>query len=48
MNKKVFTVPWWKKETIEEQRKTLQEQEKEIERQTRRILDKLGKPEVHD
>ena len=42
-----FTVPWWKKLTVEEQRKTLEEQEKEIERQTKEILDRLGKPEVH-
>lgn len=43
----LFTVPWWKKPTVEEQRKTLEEQEKEIERQTKEILDRLGKPEVH-
>ena len=44
---KLFTFPWWKKPTVEEQRKTLEEQEKEIERQTKEILDRLGKPEVH-
>lgn len=43
----LFTVPWWKKPTVEEQRKTLEEQEKEIERQTKEILDRLGKPDVH-
>ena len=43
----LFAVPWWKKPTVEEQRKTLEEQEKEIERQTKEILDRLGKPEVH-
>jgi len=43
----LFTVPWWKKPTVEEQRKTLEEQEKEIERQTKEILKRLGKPDVH-
>ena len=43
----LFAVPWWKKPTVEEQRKTLEEQEKEIERQTKEILDRLGKPDVH-
>ena len=43
----LFTVPWWKKPTVEEQRKTLEEQEKEIERQTKEILDRLGKPDVY-
>ena len=43
----LFAIPWWKKSTVEEQRKTLEEQEKEIERQTKEILDRLGKPEVH-
>ena len=43
----LFTVPWWKKPTVEEQRKTLEEQEKEIERQTKEILDRLGKPDEH-
>ena len=43
----LFTVPWWKKPTVEEQRKTLEEQEKEIERQTKEILDRLGKPDLH-
>jgi len=43
----LFTIPWWKKPTVEEQRKTLEEQEKEIERQTKEILKRLGKPEVH-
>ena len=44
----LFTVPWWKKPTVEEQRKTLEEQEKEIERQTKEILDRLGKDDLHD
>ena len=43
----LFAVPWWKKPTVEEQRKTLEEQEKEIERQTKEILKRLGKPEIH-
>tara|TARA_E500000318_G_scaffold83331_1_gene78935 strand:+ start:698 stop:841 length:144 start_codon:yes stop_codon:yes gene_type:complete len=43
----LFTVPWWKKPTVEQQRKTLEEQEKEIERQTKEILKRLGKPDVH-
>ena len=43
----LFTVPWLKKSTVEEQRKTLEEQEKEIERQTKEILKRLGKPEIH-
>jgi len=43
----LFTIPWWKKPTVEEQRKTLEEQEKEIERQTKEILKRLGKPEIH-
>ena len=43
----LFAIPWWKKSTVEEQRKTLEEQEKEIERQTKKILDRLGKPDVH-
>lgn len=44
----LFAVPWWKKPTVEEQRKTLEEQEKEIERQTKEILDRLGKDDLHD
>ena len=44
----LFAIPWWKKPTVEEQRKTLEEQEKEIERQTREILDRLGKDDLHD
>ena len=43
----LFTVSWWKKPTVEEQRKTLEEQEKEIERQTKEILKRLRKPDVH-
>ena len=43
----LFAIPWWKKPTVEEQRKTLEEQEKEIERQTKEILKRLGKPDVH-
>jgi len=37
----LFAIPWWKKPTVEEQRKTLEEQEKEIERQTKEILKRL-------
>ena len=44
----LFAIPWWKKPTVEEQRKTLEEQEKEIERQTKEILDRLGKDDLHD
>ena len=44
----LFTVPWWKKPTVEEQRKTLEEQEKEIERQTKEILDRLGNDDLYD
>ena len=44
----LFAVPWWKKPTVEEQRKTLEEQEKEIERQTKEILDRLGEDDLHD
>ena len=44
----LFAVPWWKKPTVEEQRKTLEEQEKEIERQTKEILDRLGKDDLYD
>ena len=44
----LFAIPWWKKQTVEEQRKTLEEQEKEIERQTKEILDRLGKDDLHD
>ena len=44
----LFAVPWWKKPTVEEQRKTLEEQEKEIARQTKEILDRLGKDDLHD
>ena len=44
----LFAVPWWKKPTVEEQRKTLEEQEKEIERQTKEILDRLGNDDLHD
>ena len=44
----LFAVPWWKKPTVEEQRKTLEEQEKEIERQTKEILDRLGDDDLHD
>ena len=44
----LFAVPWWKKPTVEEQRKTLEEHEKEIERQTKEILDRLGKDDLHD
>ena len=44
----LFTVPWWKKSTVEEQRKTLEEQEKEIERQTKEILDRLGNDDLYD
>ena len=44
----LFAIPWWKKPTVEEQRKTLEEQEKEIERQTREILDRLGKDDLHN
>ena len=43
----LFAIPWWKKPTVEQQRKTLEEQEKEIERQTKEILKRLGKPDVH-
>ena len=44
----LFAIPWWKKPTVEEQRKTLEEQEKEIERQTKEILDRLGKDDLYD
>ena len=44
----LFAIPWWKKPTVEEQRKTLEEQEKEIERQTKEILDRLGEDDLHD
>lgn len=44
----LFAIPWWKKPTVEEQRKTLEEQEKEIERQTKEILDRLGDDDLHD
>ena len=44
----LFAVPWWKKPTVEEQRKTLEEQEKEIERQTKEILDRLGEDDLRD
>ena len=44
----LFAVPWWKKPTVEEQRKTLEELEKEIERQTKEILDRLGEDDLHD
>ena len=44
----LFAVPWWKKPTVEEQRKTLEEQEKEIERQTKEILDRLGNDDLYD
>jgi len=45
----LFAIPWWKKPTVEEQRKTLEEQEKEIERQTKEILKRLTtKDELHD
>ena len=44
----LFAVPWWKKTTVEEQRKTLEEQEKEIERQTKEILVRLGNDDLHD
>tara|TARA_Y100000401_G_C8254585_1_gene189998 strand:- start:25 stop:180 length:156 start_codon:yes stop_codon:yes gene_type:complete len=44
----LFAIPWWKKSTVEEQRKTLEEQEKEIERQTKEILDRLGNDDLHD
>ena len=44
----LFAIPWWKKPTVEEQRKTLEEQEKEIERQTKEILDRLGNDDLHD
>ena len=44
----LFTVPWWKKSTVEEQRKTLEEQEKEIERQTKEILDRRGNDDLYD
>lgn len=37
----LFAIPWWKKPTVEQQRKTLEEQEKEIERQTREIFNRL-------
>ena len=43
----LFAVPWWKKPTVEEQRKTLEEQEKEIERQTKEILDRLGNDDLY-
>ena len=44
----LFAITWWKKSTVEEQRKTLEEQEKEIERQTKEILDRLGEDDLHD
>ena len=45
----LFAIPWWKKPTVEEQRKTLEEQEKEIERQTREILKRLTtEDDIHD
>ena len=44
----LFAIPWWKKPTVEEQRKTLEEQEKEIERQTKEILDRLGNDDLYD
>ena len=44
----LFAIPWWKKPTVEEQRKTLEEQEKEIERQTKEILNRLGEDDLHD
>ena len=43
----LFAVPWWKKPTVEEQRKTLEEQEKEIERQTKEILKRLGGDDLY-
>ena len=45
----LFAIPWWKKPTVEEQRKTLEEQEKEIERQTKEILKRLtAEDDIHD
>ena len=45
----LFAIPWWKKPTVEEQRKTLEEQGKEIERQTREILKRLTtEDDIHD
>ena len=45
----LFAIPWWKKPTVEEQRKTLEEQEKEIERQTKEILKRLTtQDDIHD
>ena len=45
----LFAIPWWKKPTVEEQRKTLEEQEKEIERQTKEILKRLTtEDDIHD
>ena len=45
----LFAIPWWKKPTVEQQRKTLEEQEKEIERQTREILKRLTtEDDIHD
>ena len=43
----LFAIPWWKKPTVEEQRKTLEEQEKEIERQTKEILKRLGGDDLY-
>jgi len=44
----LFAIPWWKKPTVEEQRKTLEEQEKEIERQTKEILKRLtAEDDIH-